>query len=264
MTALEHIQKAGFPLCDNLIQVMIGGSELHGAKVHGTDDMDIYGLYIEPPERILGLDVFEHFVWSTAKQAERNGPNDIDITLYSLRKWAGMACKGNPTALHFLFAWNQLLHNGLTVVQIPIWHDIAVRLKELVIAKSSAKQFMGFVDAQMGRLLGTRGKGKKGQRPELEEKYGYDVKAGMHAVRLLNECIELMRMGEITLPRPERELLVTIRTGGWSLDRLSAEVNWLFEKLKEEREQSSLPEEPDRKAVSELIAETYLRFWEKK
>jgi hypothetical protein len=31
-------------------------------------------------------------------------PADIDITLYGLRKWAGMVGKGNPTALHYLFA----------------------------------------------------------------------------------------------------------------------------------------------------------------
>jgi len=74
----------------------------------------------------------------------------------------------------------------------------------------------------MGRLLGTRGRGKKGQRPELEQVYGYDVKAGMHTVRLLNEYLELMRDGRITLPRPERELLIKIRTGKWSLDRNSA------------------------------------------
>lgn len=31
----------------------VGGSELHGAKVHGTDDLDIYGIYVEPPSSSL-------------------------------------------------------------------------------------------------------------------------------------------------------------------------------------------------------------------
>jgi hypothetical protein len=59
---------------------------------------------MEPPERVLGLESAPHFAWSTAGDEGRNRPNDVDLTLYSLKKWAGLACKGNPTALHFLFA----------------------------------------------------------------------------------------------------------------------------------------------------------------
>ena len=39
----------------------------------------------------------------------------------------------------------------------------------------------------------------------------------MHVIRLFNEGIELMRSGTITLPRPEKELLITIRTGNYGL-----------------------------------------------
>src|SRR2546430_4861598 len=99
---LKHVRESGFSFSDRLIQLFVGGSELHGAKVHGTDDLDIYGVYIEPPDRVLGLESMPHFVWSTAGADRRNGPNDVDVTLYSLKKWAGLACKGNPTALHFL------------------------------------------------------------------------------------------------------------------------------------------------------------------
>jgi len=136
-------------------------------------------------------------------------------------------------------------------------------MKELVIAKSASRQFMGFVDAQMGRLLGTRGIGKKGQRPELENKFGYDVKAGMHSVRLLNECIELMSRHEITLPRPEKEELIAIRSGNWSLSALKLRVDELFIELQAERDKSSLPEEPDRAAVSQLVTQTYLDYWKR-
>lgn len=100
--------ETGFPYPDRLIHLFVGGSELHGAKVQGTDDLDIYGVYIEPLEMALGLDSLPHFVWSTAGDDRRNGPNDVDVTLYSLKQWAGLACKGNPTALHFLFAKNTL------------------------------------------------------------------------------------------------------------------------------------------------------------
>lgn len=248
---LDFLKQTEFKHTEDVVHTFIGGSELHGAKVHGTDDKDYYGLYIESPDNIIGLFPDPHFVWSTADNARRNGPEDIDITFYGLKKWAEMAAKGNPTALHFLYS---PMENE--------WAEWVPALKSAVISKASAKQFKGFVDAQMGRLLGTRGRGKKGQRPELEQKFGYDVKAGMHAMRLLGECIELMQTGHITLPRPNREVLIKVRTGAWSLDLLSSQVNFLFQELAEAEATSRLPEQADRERLSRVITTMYRRHWE--
>jgi len=201
---LKHVGDSGFPFVEALIHLFVGGSELHGAKVHGTDDLDIYGVYVEPPELVLGLDSMPQFVWSTAGNERRNGPKDVDVTLYSLRKWAELACKGNPTALHFLFT--------KSAVRSKTWAEI-LKYKDVFLSRSCVPQFLGFADAQLMRMTGQTGGGKKGQRPELEKKYGYDVKAGMHVLRLLYECQELVSTGKITLPRPESDLLVSIRTG---------------------------------------------------
>ena len=101
---LYLVALSGFDRPQDLVHLFVGGSELHGAKVGKTDDTDLYGIYIEGPEHALGLESREHFVWSTAGNERRNGPDDVDVTLYSLRKWAGMAARGNATTLHFLFA----------------------------------------------------------------------------------------------------------------------------------------------------------------
>ena len=150
---LQHVRESGFAFPDRLIHLFVGGSELHGAKVQGTDDLDIYGLYIEPPEMILGLESMPHFVWSTAGNERRNGPKDVDITLYSLKKWAGLACKGNPTALHFLFT--------KSAVRNKVWSEI-LEEKEVFLSRSCVPQFLGFADAQLKRMTGKLGRGKKG------------------------------------------------------------------------------------------------------
>ena len=249
---LKHVSESGFPLMDRLIHVFVGGSELHGAKVHGTDDLDIYGVYIELPELTLGLESFPHYVWSTAGDDRRNGPADVDVTLYSLKKWAGLACKGNPTALHFLFAKGTLRN--------PLWSIVANR-KAVFLSRLCAKHFMGFANDQLGRVSGKRGRGKKGQRPELEKKFGYDVKAAMHVIRLLNECKEILGSGKITLPRPERDLLIRIRTGKFSLDKVLDMANHLFAECEEAEQKSALPDRIDRKAVSEVLTHCYLQSW---
>ena len=84
----------------------------------------------------------------------------------------------------------------------------------------------------------------------------------MHVIRLLNEVIELMRSGTITLPRPEKELLITIRTGNYgSLDRVLNLANTLFAELAQVEAVSLLPEKADRSKISAVVSETYLRFW---
>jgi uncharacterized protein len=81
----------GFAHQENLIMACIGGSQGHGAKLGATDDTDWYGLYIPPPTKLLGLDREEHFVFTTGGKAGGNGPLDVDVCLYTLMKWAGLA-----------------------------------------------------------------------------------------------------------------------------------------------------------------------------
>ena len=101
---------------------------------------------------------------------------------------------------------------------------------------------MGFADEQRKRMTGAKGRGKKGQGPEFEEKYGYDVKAAMHTLGLLHECKELVSEGHISLPRPERDFLIRVRTGTYSVDKVLAMAQKLFSECEEAARLSSLPE----------------------
>ena len=251
---LDLVALSGFDRPQNLIHLFVGGSELHGAKVGHTDDTDLYGVYIEDPEQALGLDPSEHFVWSTAGDERRNGPDDVDVTLYSLRKWAAMAAKGNATALHFLFAEAQ-------EVEPKTWKKIQAQ-REVFLSRNLAKQFLGFADDQFKRLTGEKGSGKKGQRPEYIGKYGYDTKAAMHGLRLLYECLELMAHRRITLPRPEKDLLIEVRSGEWPLERVLAHAKKLSKEVEEAVANSPLPVKVDRRAISELVAQVHLPFWD--
>lgn len=258
MKLLEKIktspQWANFPFDEhNIIHLFEGGSVLHGARLEGKSDLDVYGIFIEPSEVALGIDKFEHFITSTSDETERNTAEDVDITLYSLRRWVYLAAKGNPTALTFLFA----------PYTRALWWSFREDIRKAVVCKLAARQFIGFVDGQMGRLLGTKGAGKHGQRPELIENFGYDTKAAMHAVRLMGEAAELMRTGYITFPRPqeERQTLIDVRLGKYSLDKISCFVSALRQVLDYEIEQSFLPERADRTALNTLVSKMYLEHW---
>jgi predicted nucleotidyltransferase len=252
---MSHVIGSGFAEPDSVVHLFVGGSELHGAKVGTTDDLDLYGVYIGSPASVLGLKDAPHFVWSTASDERRNGPDDVDLTLYSLRRWAALASKGNATALHFLFA-------QATAVSLPIWSRVQERA-ELFCSRQSAEQFLGFADNQLKRITGEAGRGAKGRRPEYECVYGYDSKAAMHCLRLYFECIELMRDGRITLPRPERELLIGVRQGAWSLERFQGEAAALKMEAERAAAESRLPDRVDIAAISDLVADVHLEWWDR-
>jgi uncharacterized protein len=241
----------GFAHQENLIMACIGGSQAHGAKLGATDDTDWYGLYIPPPTKLLGLEREDHFVFTTGGKVGGNGPLDVDVCLYTLMKWAGLAAKGNPSALHFLFAPVEFT--------TATWDHFSAR-PEIFLAKGHVKPFLGFADDQMKRLLGQKGQ-KNVHRAELEDKHGYDTKYAMHVIRLYGEAKELMEQGRITLPRPNRDELVEIRRGKYSL----SEIRQLGAQLESEalaaQATSPLPDKVDRDAISRLLADAHLRFW---
>jgi uncharacterized protein len=253
---LDHVYSAGFPLDrSSIIHLFVGGSALHGAKIEGYDDLDIYGCYVEPPERILGLLKMEHFCWSSGSQAETNTAEDVDVTLYSLRRWAELATKGNPTILHFLFtSWLD--------TEVFTWQNFVQPLIEQFLTRRAAKQHLGFANSQRMRLTGERGMGRHGQRLDLIEKFGWDVKFGMHMIRILLECRELLTDRFITFPRPEKNLLIDIRSGKWT----QAETLRLHDDLRTEcdslLDNSKLPEGPNLRVVSETLAKAYRRHWD--
>jgi uncharacterized protein len=109
-------------------------------------------------------------------------------------KWAGLAAKGNPSALHFLFAPLEFT--------TETWQAVAAR-PEIFLAKGHLKPLLGFADDQMKPLLGQKGQ-KNIHRVELEKIHGYDTKYAMHVIRLSGEAKELMESGRITLPSKPR------------------------------------------------------------
>lgn len=255
MSRCEQLQtyakSLGFPYADRILLTFIGGSQMHGAKIQDTDDTDWYGLYIEPPGKMLGTDMYEHFVHTTGGERGGNRPGDTDVCLYGLRKWANLACKGNPSVLHFLFAKPDFQH--------LLWCKISLQ-REKFLAKSHIGSFLGYANAQMSRLLNQRGQ-KNCHRPFLEEQHGYDTKYAMHITRLLHEAKELMQEGKITLPRPEKELLIDIRKGRYKLHELVEMNNQLEIEALAAKEKSGLADRVDREAISDLIAGTYLEYW---
>jgi hypothetical protein len=119
-----------------ILRVQVG-SGVHGTSISGQDDRDEMGLCLEPPQFVTGLARvpsgtgglgpsvrFEQYERHTAWDrpggvANRSGAGDLDVIIYSARKWGRLALAGNPTVLLVLFVPDEVVfrnHAGTELV----------------------------------------------------------------------------------------------------------------------------------------------------
>ena len=183
------------------------GSTAHGTAIEGQDDTDYMGVCIEPPSCVIGLNrpidtkktkQFEQYIYRTQPEGVRSGPGDVDLTVYSLRKWCRLAKDGNPTVILLLWLPEYVIQTELGMK--------LVEMRQCFVGQHAGKRFSGYLNKMKLSMKGERT--KKVKRPELMEAHGYDTKYAMHALRLGYQGIEYMRSGRITLPCPEPSLSV--------------------------------------------------------
>jgi len=68
-------------------------------------------------------------------------------------------------------------------------------------------------------------------RAKIWEKHGYDTKFFMHLFRLLNEGEDLISKGKLEFPVREKEFLLDVRKGKFSLEELQKEAEKRFERF---------------------------------
>lgn len=174
------------------------GSGVHGIAIAGTDDHDEMGVYIDRPDHVLGPGEHrEDYVWRTQPEGARSGPGDTDLILYSLRKYLRLTIKGNPTALLPLYAPEEQL-----VVVTELGREVRM-MRSRFLSQQAVERFLGYMHSQHERMLG-QSKRNVPNRPELIEKFGWDVKYGSHALRLAYQAFEIASAGTLTAPHGRR------------------------------------------------------------
>jgi RNA repair pathway DNA polymerase beta family protein len=110
--------------------------------------------------------------------SEDSGPGDLDLTVYSLRKWMRLALAGNPTVRLPLFVPDE------EIVAIDgIGRELRSR-SDMILSRQAGHRFAGYLRKQREGLLSLDGKGRDVTRPELVEAFGFDTKFAGHMVRL--------------------------------------------------------------------------------
>ena len=86
---------------------------------------------------------------------------------------------------------------------------------------------------------------------------GVDWKALSHAVRVNSEAIELLKTGNITLPLPNRELVLSIKQGNFPYKEVAELIEQGLADLEAARSESGLRFEPDHAWAADFVARVY-------
>ena len=238
-----------------ILQCLVG-SGVHGTAVEGQDDRDEMGICVEPPEYVIGLWKFEQYIFRTQPEGARSGAGDLDVVVYSLRKWMRLALDGNPTVLLPLFVGPE---------DLVICTDLGDELRSragMFVSRQAGHRFLGYLRSQRDALMGLRA-GTHTQRPELKALYGFDTKFAMHMVRLGVEGEELLETGRISLPvrEPWQAWLRELRQGKRTKQEALEATATLQASIERLLKTSPLPDRPPLDEANAWVVSAYQRVW---
>lgn len=229
------------------------GSQMYGLATDSSD-RDEAGIFMETPQEVCGLTPKDVLVYRDKPAGVKSEAGDLDLCMYSLRKFVKLAANGNPSILQLLYSPKYIL---LTKTGQKL-----VDFREHFYSKKAGEAFLGYLISQRMKLTGDRA--QTITRTDLIEKYGYDTKFAMHSVRLALMGIEYMHNGNIELPVSKdcAELLIGIRNGAWSLEEVLKLITDYEKVLKESINRCT--KEIDKDKINKFVSDAHLEYWSTK
>jgi predicted nucleotidyltransferase len=220
-------------LKERMILLTVAGSRAYGTNVEGSD-VDYKGVCIPPEEYYFGLETFAEYANTDGK----NWSDAKDLSISHVNKFVANAMKGVPNDIEILFVRPEDIayKNKYGEELISHRHDF--------LSKAIKHKFGGYTHSQIQKLLVKNSNGTG--RVDLIERFGFDTKFAMHAVRLLTSGIEILKTGDFATYRGNRDFLLDIRNGWFTLEQIILIINDLDEELTSAYENCTcLPHSPD-------------------
>lgn len=254
------------------------------------DDKDIMGVYVAPIEHYLGFgrqEVVERFIgewdavsyelkkfiWLLLKQ----NPNVLSLlwlgeTGYLFKHEIGAQLIANRhifLSKSAYYSFSGYAHGQLkrmTHLNQEALADINRRAVQIVEQGATVDADTGEAKLPAGasaelqnavnQYAGLRSKYFSGymgnKRKKLVEQHGYDTKNAAHLIRILRMGIEYLTDGRLHVEREDKQELLAIKRGEWTLERVQQEAERMFVLAQEAFVRSTLPAQPDQRAAEQL------------
>ena len=245
-------------LSHNIHYETIMGSVAYGVS-SDTSDMDIYGFCIPPRDlvfphlagEIMGfgrqLKRFDQYEEHHIQCPDALGGKgrQYDVNIFNIVKFFNLLMQNNPNVLDSIFTPQEC------VLHITHVGNMVRDSRRLFLHKGSWYKFKGYSYSQLHKMTG---KDTTGNRKEIRDRYGFDLKFAYHVVRLLYEAEMILADGDIDLRR-HKEHLKAIRRGDISEEEIR---KWASEKEKQlellyTKEPSPIPYSPPEDDIKQLL-----------
>lgn len=220
-----------------LLCLGVKGSTSYGLS-NSDSDTDVMGIILPPVEYILGTKKFEQYTFSDVD-------NKVEGIVYSFQKFFKLLLNQNPNILELLWLNEYVYADALFLKLLnDRTHFLSTKIKHT---------YAGYAHEQLSRLDKLNKKtNQNAKRKNDVEKYGYSTKNAMHLIRLLKVAIYALKKGTIyvLLPDDDIKMLMKIRNGEITYDRLVELANELFTEVEDIYKKSPLQTEIDAEDTS--------------
>lgn len=212
----------------SIIFECVVGSRAYGLET-ADSDYDYRGFCIPPVDYFLLPSM-------NFEQKDKSWADGHDRTIWNLTKGVELLLNGNPNMLELLF-----VPDDCVIMTSPYWEALK-EVRQDFLSRRIKSTYLGYADSQLKRM------------PTAFEGV-YKPKYASHLVRLLYQGIELLANGTLSvrLPEQHRQTCLSIKLGEWEYKDILALVEDLTWHLKREAETTTLPIEPNRKKVYEVL-----------
>jgi uncharacterized protein len=212
-----------------LLYSVYGGAQLYDLTT-STSDIDVRGVFIEPPHLFFSLDTMDYYEDTVS-----------DTVLFSLRKFIHLALKNNPNSLELLFA-----PPSKWIMHTPQWLDI-YNIRHKFLSQRAIKAYTGYLYSEYDQW-----KKAYDYYPLDEKKLN---KRASHIYRLAYNLVQLKSIQSFspTLYGEERNDALAIKEG--TLSRLQVErlIELELDYIAMLNPTGRLPLEPDYTYINRLI-----------
>ena len=179
---------------------------------------------------------------------------DVDVTDYEFKKFVSLCCNFNPNVIPLLFLKKESYDS--------ITNEFGLRLvqaKNLFLTKRCYNSLRGYATSQekKARQGLTEKLGQK--RKVLVDKYGYDVKAAAHTVRLLRLTKHIFLYNEVNLEEAAEECMKYL-SGFFSKEEFQNRFDELILQVDDSFSSCILPEDVDATTVNAFCV-NFLKDW---
>lgn len=225
------------------IYEILYGSDAYGTTTNDSDN-DIRGIMLPSLDECLSM----------------KGLNDVrhhdeteDRVMYPLQKFFKLATESNPSVFEWLFVPN-------TCIRIMEEPGKWIRNNRLLfLSKRIYPKFRGFAYSEFSSLTKLTGETGAKRRDQILQ-YGYSPKNAMNCIRLLEQGVELLETANLTMPRPNCEMLKEIKLGKMKYEEIARMFDGLLKKLETADIYSKLPANPRYEDADKLMIRIIKEF----